>query len=125
MPNGDLMNIKLTNVFHVPDMFINLLSTEALRSKGCFYRNDEQALFIKDRVIASVYVHNGLPHVRLANDDGAQLAMDTDEAPCLDTALPLSYTIAESKASSNAWHKRFSHILKDALHQAINKCHGI
>ena len=39
--NGDLINIKLSNVILISDMFTNLLSTEALRFKGYSNQNDE------------------------------------------------------------------------------------
>ncbi|SMR62609.1 unnamed protein product [Zymoseptoria tritici ST99CH_1E4] len=36
-----------TAVLHVPELAANLLSTQALIQKGCFYRNSLQVLFIE------------------------------------------------------------------------------
>ncbi|KJX96495.1 hypothetical protein TI39_contig620g00001 [Zymoseptoria brevis] len=57
-----------TAVIHVPELVANLLSTQALVQKGCFYRNNLQVPFIETPQsncvpMADVYDHNGLPHL--------------------------------------------------------------
>ena len=39
--------ITVTDILWVPELVANLLSTEQLREKGLFYRNDKQVLFAK------------------------------------------------------------------------------
>ncbi|KAI1007729.1 hypothetical protein K3495_g493 [Podosphaera aphanis] len=55
-------SVTSSDVFYVPELRANLLSTEKLRSKGLFYRNDRQILHTENAVISDVYVHQKAPH---------------------------------------------------------------
>ena len=57
--------VTFSEVFYVPDLRANLLSTEKLRTKGLFYRNDKQILFTDDAVMANVYSHQRVPHIQI------------------------------------------------------------
>jgi hypothetical protein len=60
--------VTFHDVLYVPELVANLLSSETLRLKGLFYRNDTQELFMKDgTTVAEVQVHHGLPHLRINN----------------------------------------------------------
>jgi hypothetical protein len=60
--------VTFHNVLYVPELVANLLSSETLRLKGLFYRNDIQELFMKDgSIVVEVQVHYGLPHLRINN----------------------------------------------------------
>lgn len=66
--SAGLRRCTFTKVLHVLELSTNLLSTEALREKGVFYRSNRQQLFMRyndstDVVIADVYSHNGLPYL--------------------------------------------------------------
>jgi hypothetical protein len=59
--------VGLTDVYFVPQMATCLITTERLRAKGLFYRNEDNILYkrIPDSddisVLAQVYSHRGLP----------------------------------------------------------------
>jgi hypothetical protein len=60
--------VTFYDVLYVLELVANLLSSETLRLKGLFYRNNTQELFIKDgTIVAEVQVHHGLPHLRISN----------------------------------------------------------
>jgi hypothetical protein len=60
--------VTFYDVLYVLELVENLLSSETLRLKGLFYRNNTQELFIKDgTIVAEVKVHHGLPHLRISN----------------------------------------------------------
>lgn len=89
-----------TKVLHMPEISINLLSTESLREKGVFYRSDRQQLFIAytssvDVVLADVYSYNGLPHL-------------VTELPA--TALMSSKVTRKAEATMLVWHLRLGYI---------------
>jgi hypothetical protein len=58
--------VTFYDMLYVPELVANLLSSETLRLKGLFYRNDTQELFMKDgTTVSEVQVHRGLPHLLL------------------------------------------------------------
>lgn len=88
---------RFTGVIFVPGLVANLLSTELLRKKGLFYRNDKQILFTSNNeTIAEVYVHNDLPHIRTA--------------PSYESALASSKILYPQKATADLWHARLGHL---------------
>lgn len=105
--------ITLTNVLWVPDLCANLLSTEKLRQKGLFYRNDQQVLFTDNgEALAEVYAHNNLPHLRLES------ALKTDEA------MVTSSEPSTSKATYQLWHQR-THMPLTKLETAADTSTGM
>ena len=107
--------ITFSDVYYVPDMRANLLSTEKLRNKGLFYRNDKQVLFTKNSVIANIYSHQGIPHVQLANH----------EVNNLTHVAMSSYTLPNSKATADIWHSRFGHLPEEKIKQALKVTKGM
>ena len=68
-PNGDTI-VRLLETLYVLGLATNLISTEKLATKGCFYRNNKNVLFVfsKDGLniqtpIANVFKRNGLPYL--------------------------------------------------------------
>ena len=92
----------------------NLISTVTLKDQGCYYRNDEQVLFVNNpyKVIAEVYRHNGFLHLRLQSDVSA-------------VAFTSSSKKVPSKASAVTWHARFGHISDTNLRKASGHVQGL
>ena len=66
MTGTDVASVTFTGVLHVPGLTANLLSTETLKRKGLFYRNDTNSFFNKaGMVVAKTLSFNGLPHLQL------------------------------------------------------------
>ena len=63
--------VTFAEVFYIPELRANLLSTEKLREKGLFYRNDTQTLFTEDEVIANVYPYQRVPHIQIGGSNKA------------------------------------------------------
>lgn len=59
--------VTFSEIYYVPEMRTNLLSTEKLRMKGIFYRNDKQVLFTKTAIIAKVSTYQKVPHIQLTS----------------------------------------------------------
>ncbi|KJX93078.1 hypothetical protein TI39_contig4419g00006 [Zymoseptoria brevis] len=100
---GGRRDLTFTAVLYAPELAANLLSTQALVRKKCFYRNDLQVLFIKSAEndcipVADVYVcvYHGLPHL-------------TKQAIQL-TALAFSSAVRIPHGTMEQWHLRLGHM---------------
>jgi hypothetical protein len=63
---GKYTRVGLTGIYFVPQLAAYLISTEKLRSKGLFYRNEDNILYKRTpgsddiSVLVQVYSHRGL-----------------------------------------------------------------
>ena len=111
-PDGTLHSIVIGGCLYVPDMVANLISGEVLRSKGLFYRNDTQSLFLKDgSIIGQVRSIRGLPQL-VQSASASAVALHTKR-------------ISPSVATADLWHLRYGHISGQALKQAVEMHQGI
>jgi hypothetical protein len=66
--------VTFYDVLYVLELVVNLLSSETLRLKGLFYRNDTQELFMRDgTIVTKVQVRYGLLHLRISNSSSGYL----------------------------------------------------
>jgi hypothetical protein len=108
--------VTFHDVLYVPELVANLLSSEALRLKGLFYRNDTHDLFMKDgTTVAEVQVHHGLPHLRINNSTVCKS----------DTALISSKQLSTSTATPAEWHRRLGHLRLDNIRKAAQNSSGM
>ncbi|KAI0993623.1 hypothetical protein K3495_g14561, partial [Podosphaera aphanis] len=109
-------SVTFSDVFYVPELRANLLSTEKLRSKGLFYRNDRQILYTESAVISNVYVHQKVPHIRVFNPQISGPALQ---------AMKSSHVLSDSTATADIWHARFGHLTETKLEQVLKVTKGV
>ena len=114
--------ITITGVLWVSELVANLLSTEQLREKGLFYRNDKQVLFAKgNEIITHVDSHGALPYLGLEACSDCNPDSDSED----HTALASSKVLATSRVSKELWHLRMGHVQSENLIKAAENSTGI
>jgi hypothetical protein len=111
----------------VPDIAVNLISGEVLRSKGLYYRNDTQTLSIKrpndkNESIGTVQSVNGLSPLVQAHNHALLAAAKQREA---NANANNTRVITPSKATARLWYQRSGHLSSEALKQAVQNTNGI
>ena len=110
------LNVTFSNVLYVPGIKANLLSTEKLKAKGLFYRNDNDTLFVKDgdrtHVVANVVNKAGLPQLQLADATREQAHVSSHE-------------LHTSKADIKTWHDRMGHFPQTKTDLVIKATQGV
>ena len=97
--DGRLREIKITNVFHVPGMYYNLISFSQLEDFGCELHIQHGQFNILDETQEVVFQGERI-------GDGYVLQLNYKEPP---KALRLSTRPQINNASWDQWHKRFGH----------------
>jgi hypothetical protein len=107
--------VTFYDVLYVLELIVNLLSSETLRLKGLFYRNDIQELFIKDgTMVTEVQVHYGLPYLRISNSSRGY----SNNVGKSDIALISSKQLLTATATPAEWYRRLSHLRLDNIRKA-------
>ncbi|KJX98055.1 gag-pol polyprotein [Zymoseptoria brevis] len=108
--NGRVNTVKFTDVLFVEGLRANLLSTEKLKKKGLFYRNDNDTLFTKDAVVADVVTKVGIPQLVLEQQEQSNAS---------------SHVRHPSKETAQVWHDRFGHFPEGKVDLIKNGTEGM
>src|SRR5579859_958111 len=120
---GSPLRITLLNVLHVPDMDVNLISTNVLLANGAEINMHPQrgTKIIKDgRVVTTTVPHGKLSRLRTIDKDVEEVsALKTTSPKPLETpepAKPLPY---------DTWHRRLAHLGPWNVRKAQQLANGI
>ncbi|SMR48854.1 unnamed protein product [Zymoseptoria tritici ST99CH_1E4] len=111
--NSQVNTVKFTDVLFVEGLRANLLSTEKLKKKGLFYRNNNDTLFTKDIVVADVVTKVGIP----------QLVLEQQQANASSHAS--SHVRYPLKETVQVWHDRFGHFPEGKVDLIKNGTEGM
>ncbi|KJX92633.1 hypothetical protein TI39_contig5835g00001 [Zymoseptoria brevis] len=112
--DGHTNDVPFSYVYFVPKLCVTLPSTEVLRLKGLFYRNDQRMLFRFDASgpvrLAEMHCPTGLPQSMIST---GHLALATQPTP-------EEHVMPSSTASADDWHGRLGHADAEAFRAALH-----
>jgi hypothetical protein len=131
LPNKGIQRITLSRVLYIPDLPVNLLSSNSFRVKGVFFSNLNYTVRrIEDNTsFGSVPIHNGLNILRLvlarteapkalgllvSHKDSNTRSADQSSAP-LEGSVEVTYL----------WHQRLGHPRLSSMRKIQATTHGL
>ena len=126
LPHGGIQLITLSRVLYVPDLPVNLLSSNNLRSKGVFFSNlDCTFRYLKDnKLFGFALIQDGLNILQLASAQSEVprslgLLASHKDSSATSTAVPDTQLLPMDQPSvthqhssidmTDLWHKRLGH----------------